>query len=112
MNVAMLGAGSIALANAALLANAGHRVAVWSPSGRSTASPNRPSRSSFGRGDRTGDRHVARDLAAAIGESHVVILCAPAYGHAAIMAASAPYLTARHVVLVMPMFSSLRSTRA
>ena len=37
MKVAILGAGAIAFGNAALLCRDGHDVALWSPSGRRTA---------------------------------------------------------------------------
>ena len=36
MNVAIVGAGAIALGSAALVEAGGHRAAVWSPSGRGT----------------------------------------------------------------------------
>ena len=37
MHVAILGAGAIAFGSAALLSRDGHEVALWSPSGRRTA---------------------------------------------------------------------------
>ena len=106
MNIAILGAGSIALANAALLADAGHRVTLWSPSGNSTASLGQKFTLAFS-GAATGHAivHAAAEIAIAVADAEVVIISVPAYGHVAVMDACAPYLTAGQVVLVMPMLS-------
>ena len=106
MNVAILGAGNIGLANAALLADAGHRVTLWSPSGSGTAALGERFTLSFS-GAATGHAtvHVARDVAAAIDGAAAVIIAVPAYGHAAVMDACAPHLTAGQMVFVMPMLS-------
>ena len=106
MNVAILGTGAIGLANAALLADAGHDVTVWSPSGHGTAALGEHFTLAFS-GAATGHAtvHVARDVAAAIAGAATVIIAVPAYGHAAVMNACAPHLTAAHMVFVMPMLS-------
>jgi opine dehydrogenase len=106
MNIAILGAGSIALANAALLADGGHRVTVWSPSGGGTATLGREFTLTFS-GAATGHAIVRAetDLGAAIRGANVVVISVPAYGHKAVMDAAAPHLTPAHVVFVMPMLS-------
>ena len=106
MNVAILGTGNIALGNAALLADAGHQVTLWSPSGSGTATLGERFTLSFS-GAATGQAtvHVARDVAAAIAGAAVVVIAVPAYGHAAVMNACAPHLEAGQTVFVMPMLS-------
>ena len=106
MKVAILGAGNIGLANAALLADAGHHVTVWSPSGRSTAALGEHFTLAFsGAANGQATVHVARDIAAAVAGASTVIIAVPAYGHAAVMDACAPHLTASQMVFVMPMLS-------
>ena len=106
MKIAILGAGSIALASAAVLAHAGHGVTVWSPSGASTAGlGERFSLAFSGAANGSAVVHAASRIGAAIADSQVVVICVPAYGHKAVMEASAPHLTSNHVVLVMPMLS-------
>ena len=51
------------------------------------------------------DGDVASDVAAAIVGASTVIIAVPAYGHAAVMNACAPHLTASQTVFVMPMLS-------
>lgn len=70
MRVAIIGAGLIARATAAYLAHHGHRVGLWSPSGRSVA----------GLRERSGNAHAVelRYCGALIGASAVAVLDAPA----------------------------------
>src|SRR4029453_15372684 len=106
MNVAILGTGNIGLANAALLADAGHQVRLWSPSGHGTAALGERFTLAFsGAANGSGTVHVARDVAAALAGDATVIIAVPAYGHAAVMNACAPHLTAAQMVFVMPMLS-------
>jgi opine dehydrogenase len=49
--------------------------------------------------------HISREIGAAISAAEVIVISLPAFGHKAVMEASAPYLTSDHVVLVMPMLS-------
>ena len=115
MNVAILGTGSIGLANAALLADAGHHVTVWSPSGHGTAALGEHFTLAFsGAANGQATVHVARDVAAAIAGAPTVIIAVPAYGHAAVMNACAPHLTAAHVVFVdaFPMTESGKIRKA
>jgi opine dehydrogenase len=106
MNVAILGTGNIALANAALLADGGHQVTLWSPSGNGTAAlPESFTLAFSGAANGHATVHVARDVAAAMAGAAAVIIAVPAYGHAAVMNACAPHLTAGQMVFVMPMLS-------
>ena len=67
MNVTILGTGSIALANAALLAEAGHRVTLWSPSGKGTATLGESFTLAFsGAANGHATVHTARDVATAV----------------------------------------------
>ncbi len=106
MNVTILGAGNIALANAALLTDAGHQVTLWSPSGKGTATLRERFTLAFS-GAATGRAtvHVARDVATAVAAAQVVVIAVPAYGHAAVMDACAPHLAVGQMVFVMPMLS-------
>ena len=106
MNVAILGTGNIGLASAALLADAGHRVTLWSPSGSGIAAPGEPVTLAFsGAASGRATVHTASDIAAAVTGAAAVVIAVPAYGHAAVMTACAPHLTAGQVVFVMPMLS-------
>lgn len=92
MRLAVLGAGAIGPAAAALASSRGHAVALWSPSGRGTA----------GMGDHitaegvlTGrfPLRVASGLADALAGAEAALLAVPAYAHAALLpplAAAAP----------------------
>ena len=106
MNVTILGAGSIALANAALLADAGHQITLWSPSGKGTATLGERFSLAFS-GAATGRATVytARHVASAVETAAAVVIAIPAYGHVAVMDACAPYLTRGQIVFVMPMLS-------
>jgi opine dehydrogenase len=106
LNVTILGTGSIALANAALLADAGHRVTLWSPSGEGTAALGESFTLAFsGAANGHATVHTARDVASAVAAAAAVVIAVPAYGHAAVMDACAPYLAAGQTVFVMPMLS-------
>jgi opine dehydrogenase len=106
LNVAILGTGSIALANAALLAAAGHRVTLWSPSGSGTAALGAHFTLAFsGAAQGQATVHIARDVATAIAGASVVVIAVPAYGHVTVMDACAPHVAAGQMVFVMPMLS-------
>lgn len=106
MKVTILGTGSIALANAALLAKAGHHVTLWSPSGKGTETLGERFTLAFsGAANGNATVHTARDVAAAVATAAAVVIAVPAYGHAAVMDACAPHLTSGQVVFVMPMLS-------
>jgi opine dehydrogenase len=102
MQLAVLGAGAIALASAALAAARGHAVRVWSPSGRGTAGL----RARGGRLTATGEvagvftLGVAETTAEAVAGAGCVLVAVPANGHRAVMEAVAPHLAAGQTVLV------------
>ena len=110
MNVSILGAGSIAFANAAVLAHRGHAVTLWSPSGRGTAGLTSAGLTG-GRLDYSGALSgtaqvtVATGIDAAAAGAEVIIISLPAYGHAGVMRALAPQVRAGQTVFVMPMLS-------
>ena len=104
MNVAILGTGSIALANAAMLARE-HRVTLWSPSGAGTTGL-APGRLDFS-GALEGSVSVATaaTLEAAVAEAEVVILSIPANGHRAVLERCGACLADGQAVFIMPMLS-------
>ncbi len=101
MRVAILGAGSIALGNAALLASLGHEPVLWSPSGESGKSLARgePLQAS---GALTGEFpvDVAKSIRDAVAEADTVLVALPANGHRLAMDAAAPYLSATQSVVI------------
>src|SRR5215475_6026573 len=100
MNVAILGAGAIALGSAALVEAGGHRAAVWSPSGRGTAALARDGVLAYS-GVMTGTAQTAviADLAQIAGYE-AVLIAVPVNGHRAVMERLAPHLESRHTVIV------------
>ena len=100
MNVAIVGAGAIALGSAALIEAGGHRAAVWSPSGRGTAALERDGALDYA-GVVTGTAHpaVITDLAQVVGFD-VVLIALPANGHRTVMERLAPHLASRQTVIV------------
>jgi len=100
MKVAILGAGAIAFGSAALIEAAGHRVALWSPSGRGTAVLARDGLLAYA-GVVSGTAHpaVIADLAEIAGYD-VVLIAVPANGHRAVMERLAPHLASHQTVIV------------
>lgn len=102
MQLAVLGAGAIALASAALAASRGHAVRVWSPSGRGTEAL----RARGGRLAATEEVAgvfevgVPRTVAEAVAGADCVLVAVPANGHRGVMEAAAPHLAAGQTVLV------------
>ena len=93
MRIAILGAGSIAFATAALLARDGHQPVLWSPSGRRTAAlaAGAPLEA---RGIVEGLFHpvVAQTCAEALADADVAYIAVPGYAHRAVIEAMAPHL--------------------
>ncbi len=104
MKVAILGTGSIALASAALLGQA-HQVTLWSPSGRGIDGLEHGILTAGGALVAEVPVATARTLAAAIDAADVIIMAVPAYGHAALLRASAQHLQSGQAVFLMPMLS-------
>ena len=93
MRVAILGAGSIAFATAALLARDGHQPVLWSPSGRRTAAlaAGAPLQA---RGAIDGLSHptIAETCAEALDGADVAYIAVPGYAHRAVLEAIVPHL--------------------
>jgi opine dehydrogenase len=104
VRVGILGAGAIALAHAALAASRGHEVALWSPSGQSL--PPAGVFSLTATGALEGSYGVqSASLADTVVGAQAIIISLPAYGHAHVMQAAAPYIAAGQPVFVMPSLS-------
>ena len=101
MRVCLLGAGSIAYAMAAFLAEAGHRPVLWSPSGRSAQdlAEGEPLVAT-GAVETTGAVVVAATCAEAVAGADAVVVALPGYGHRAVMEAAAPHLAPGQPVIV------------
>ena len=86
MRVAILGAGSIAFASAALLEHNGHTPVLWSPSGARTAAlATGTPLTATGAIEGTFHPAVAPTCAAALTGADVVYIAAPGYAHRAII---------------------------
>jgi opine dehydrogenase len=114
MQIAVLGAGSTALANAWFLARAGHGVRIWSvleAERRALASIGRLSAHGIVNG--TVSVTVAPSTKACLDGASLVIIAAPAFAHEPLMAAAAAHLTAQQDVMVHPVtgLSSLLLSR-
>ncbi|WP_439594524.1 NAD/NADP octopine/nopaline dehydrogenase family protein [Falsiroseomonas sp.] len=116
MNLAVLGAGAIGPAAAALAASRGHAVVLWSPSGQGTAGMTDHIEAE---GALTGrfPLRLATTLEEALAGAEVALLAVPAYAHAALlpriaaaMPASLPLLIAPAAALSPLAFEALRAT--
>ena len=113
MKVAILGAGSVALATACRLAAAGHDVHLWSAFA--------DEREALGNGVLTADGMLAgrlritvcEEVGSSIAGAPLVVIAAPAFGHETLMAAAAPHLRSDQDVLIHPVtgLSSLLLSR-
>jgi len=101
MRVAILGAGSIAFATAAMLARDGHQPVLWSPSGRRTAAlaAGAPLQA---RGAIDGLFHpaIAQSSAEALAGADVAYLAVPGYAHRAMIEAIVPHLRPDQPVVI------------
>ena len=106
MRVAILGAGGIGLAMAALLCQEGHDPVVWSPSGRGTRAlaDGEPLVAS---GFLTGSfrPRIAASCALAMESAQCVIIAVPAYAHRAVMDTAAPHVLNTQTVVVSSQYS-------
>jgi opine dehydrogenase len=109
MRVAILGAGSVAYGNAALLCRDGHDVILWSPSGQRTAilASGAPL---VATGAVVGKFHprIATSCADALADAEAVVVAVPGYGYRHVLDAAAPHLRGEQVVV----FSSHMSLAA
>ena len=114
MKIAILGAGNVALANAAFLSHEGHDVHVWSAFEEERTALGTAGQVQF-EGFMSGRAKVtaAADVRACVAGARLVMIAAPAFGHAALMSAACPYLDETQDVLVHPVtgLSSLLLSR-
>lgn len=101
MRVAILGAGSIAYGNAALLASLGHEPVLWSPSGKTGQSivAGKPL-AATGSLDGSFKVTMATNAGDAIAGADAVLLALPANGHRMAMDAAAPHLASGQIVII------------
>lgn len=101
MRIAIVGAGAVALSSAALLVARGHDVKVWSAfTGENEALRRSGGIKSDGALDGFFPVPVATDTAACVNDVDAVMLAAPAFAHASLMAAIAPHISADQCVIV------------
>jgi opine dehydrogenase len=93
MRVAIVGAGAVAFASAALLAQNGHQPVLWSPSGRRTTAL-AGGAPLIARHAIEGEFHpaIAASCAAALAEADAVYVAVPGYAHRAVIDQMAPLL--------------------
>ncbi|MES2711163.1 MAG: NAD/NADP octopine/nopaline dehydrogenase family protein [Pseudomonadota bacterium] len=91
MRIAVLGAGAVGPAAAALAASRGHEVALWSPSGRGTAGMDGAIHAEGAMEGRFTLR-VAPDLANALAGADAALLAVPAYAFASLLPRIAEHL--------------------
>ena len=113
MRVAIFGAGSVALANAWYLANAGHDVRIWSAFDAEREAIGSAGVRAEGSMQGTVRVTVASDPRSCLDGASLAMIAAPAFAHQALMAAAAPHLAAGQDVLVHPVtgLSSLLLSR-
>jgi opine dehydrogenase len=102
LKVSILGTGSIGLATAALLAQHGHAITVWSPTGASTTALAGGELTYTGVINGTARIAVAASAGGALEAAEVAFICVPAYAHLAVMEAAAPHVHAGQTIVIMP----------
>jgi opine dehydrogenase len=114
MKISVLGAGNVALANAAFLSQEGHDVHVWSSFPEEREALQATGEIAF-EGFMSGRAKVtaAADVGACTTGAAVVMIAAPAFGHRTLMSAVCPHLTETQLVVVHPVtgLSSLLLSR-
>jgi opine dehydrogenase len=114
MKIAILGAGNVALANAAFLSHGGHDVHIWSSFPSEREALDRAGQIGF-EGFMSGQASVttAEEVRSCLDGASVVMIAAPAFGHRTLMAAACPHLTEAQLVVIHPVtgLSSLLLSR-
>ena len=101
MKVGIVGAGGVALGNAALLLKNGHTAKLWSPSGRRTKPFLEGAKlTASGAIEGIFEPSVSRSAEELCSASDIVLLALPAYGHRKVLDAIAPHLEPKHVVII------------
>ncbi|HEU4661359.1 MAG TPA: NAD/NADP octopine/nopaline dehydrogenase family protein [Pseudolabrys sp.] len=101
MKVGVLGAGAIAFASAALLAERGHEPILWSPSGRRTVKLafGEPLRAS-GAISWVGPVRVAQTVQEAVSGADAVLVAVDAAGHRPVLEAASPYVRNNQAIII------------
>jgi opine dehydrogenase len=103
MIVALLGAGSVALANACWIVKEGHDVRVWSAVDEERQALARSGSIAYDGIDSGSARVVvASDVQECITGADIVMIAAPAFAHEDLIAAAAPYVTDRQILIFHP----------
>lgn len=114
MNVAIIGAGAVALSSAALVTKNGHRAWLWSALPEETQSLKSKSLITC-EGELSGAFafEVTDTAEACVAQGDIVIIAAPAFAHRALMAACAPFIQQHHMIVMNTAtgFSSLYFAR-
>ncbi|WEX08000.1 NAD/NADP octopine/nopaline dehydrogenase family protein [Chelativorans sp. AA-79] len=105
MRVAILGAGGVALAMAAMLEQAGHTVAVWSPSGASIGELATSDLVTTGVIEHRLRVAFVPTAAEAVKEANVIIVALPANGHRNVFDAALPHVAPGQTVIVSAQLS-------
>jgi opine dehydrogenase len=99
MRVAILGAGAIGCASAALLCQNGHGPVLWSPSGRRTAALAASPLTATGAVEGQFRPAIAATCAEALAGAAAVLIAVPGYAHRAVIDAAVPHLHPGQTVL-------------
>jgi opine dehydrogenase len=100
MQVGIVGAGSIAFGTAALVEQQGHKVTLWSPSGKRTQAL-AEGQPLVAEGAIEGTFHpaVAANAEALVAGAEAIVIALPAYGHKMVLDAIAPHITPSQIVI-------------
>jgi opine dehydrogenase len=101
MQIAIIGAGSVAYGNAVLLCQNGHQPVIWSPSNsRAKALVAGSKLTSTGAIEGSFSPGATQDVGDALATCRVVLIAVPGYGHRTVIDAIVPHLTNDHVVII------------
>jgi opine dehydrogenase len=105
MQVAILGAGGVACAMAALLVSHGHQPVLWSPSGKGTRDLRGADLVASGALDLRFRPQLADDVAGAVRGARAVVLALPANGHRRVIDALMPHVQDGQTIIVSAQLS-------
>lgn len=105
MQVAILGAGGVACATAALLAENGYAPVIWSPSGAGTRDLRGTEMIATGALEARLRPEIADDIATAVAAAGAIILALPANAHRAVIDAVVPHVRDGQTIIVSAQLS-------
>ncbi|MCX8997309.1 NAD/NADP octopine/nopaline dehydrogenase family protein [Rhizobiaceae bacterium BDR2-2] len=105
MKVAILGAGGVALATAAMLDRAGHETIVWSPSGAGTRGLEGTDLVASGVFEARLRPALARTAGEAVSGADTVIVALPANGHRLVFDAALPHFRSGQTIIISAQLS-------